>query len=590
MPSTDLSPFSVVPYSRDYLVEFVRFKTGWDRRSEVSKKQQLTYLCNYLEVDHIDAKTIVVENEYIDRHYLEDYSEYYARCFPSHPRQCSRLHFFRSEFSESQFLTALGSNDRAFGEHFLSGPSYLGFAVIRPIPHTILARVCLRPYSAFNNHPRDYRVITRKNEVSLFGFTLSVDAAPFIEQDKVVSACATSALWTIFSTCPEHMGVMAPSPSAITKAASHAAGAETRTFPTTGLTTVQVATTLKHYGLEPSKLLSDAKWSFNDLKESVFAFVTNDTPILLGGDVYQIDGSEGRVARLGLHLVCLLGYHIGPMEGTRDEGSIRAHRIDRYYGLISSASFETFNGLSSRTSLLLHSLPRYIWRCRIRVGDELLTDVLFDATEIPQGQVLIGYISYQLDGEILWRVVEADIAARKWDTFDTVPDNAKAHSSTFTRFFAGFRDKTWLNTAYGPLGLPRRPPKFGETDLYKNISLRSDAFIIRRGSGRTIAEWPLNTEKAYIWVVDELGDLVVGEDVAEEDGGFLGHPTLIDGKPARLGGELHFSQEKGVWLVNLKSRAYSAHILPGSAEEKEYLSHLLEKNFGPGPIEAEFPA
>ena len=42
----------------------------------------------------LKAKTILVENCYIDRDYLEDFSAYYVRCFASYKRLCTRLHFF----------------------------------------------------------------------------------------------------------------------------------------------------------------------------------------------------------------------------------------------------------------------------------------------------------------------------------------------------------------------------------------------------------------------------------------------------------------------------------------------------------------
>ncbi|MEA2061896.1 MAG: hypothetical protein U9P10_15645 [Thermodesulfobacteriota bacterium] len=44
--------------------------------------------------NELDAQTIVVERNYIERDYLEDYSGYYVRCFKKHRRRCVRLHFF----------------------------------------------------------------------------------------------------------------------------------------------------------------------------------------------------------------------------------------------------------------------------------------------------------------------------------------------------------------------------------------------------------------------------------------------------------------------------------------------------------------
>jgi len=68
---------------------------------------------------------------------------------------------------------------------------------------------------------------------------------------------------------------------------------------------------------------------------------------------------------------------------------------------------------------------------------------------------------------------------------------------------------------------------------------------------------------------------VYGEDI-EKDQGYQGHPTLIDGGPARIGGELFYDNE---WKLNSKSRAYSSHLADDSARSMTYLETIKRKKF-----------
>ncbi|MBF5039382.1 hypothetical protein INP77_07755 [Methylophilus sp. 13] len=700
MSSEDISPISVVKYNKDYLIELVRYFTGWTQRSEVSIKPQLNYLCNYLEVDHIAAKTIVVENEYIDRHYLEDYSEYYARCFASHPRKCVRVHFFSNEFDELTFTSSYVENKYKFFSEL--NKHYIGFAVIRPIPHTFFAKVCLKPYGQFTDHP-DYKLITKQNSVSLFGVNLNIKTTAFLEQDKVVSACATSALWTLLGASSTTHQDSLPSPSSITKAAASFSQDGTRTFPNTGLTHTQVSRTLKHYDLEPS-VIEIAGKNYDDLNETIYAYISNDIPVLIGGDIYK-KTNEGKSRPLGKHLVCALGYHLS--NENKKPGKFqqfRSHEIDKIYAhddrygpyvkissevkkftatkpgtdrnetkygleisllnenneifvpeilivglyhkiripyknikemcqalfeylcqskqflmqqsktlqdkeekeyykevvesiekgitsvwdirlitsnsikeeLLKKDNFQTYNGTSNKKSLLMGSMPKYIWRCRLLEFESRseYTDILFDATEVPQGKVLIGYISYSLNAETMWKYVESLVKDRVWESFE-LNDDLKKFIGGFSKFFSE-NEKTTLNILYGPLGLPRRKLKSGETDAYGNIPRGKDVSVVRSGQW----DWKkLDQKTKYIWVINEFGDLVFGEDLENDVDGFLGHPTLIDGKPARIGGELVYSSKNKRWEINLKSGTYSSHIAPDSTEAKHYLSNVIKHNF-----------
>lgn len=712
MPQSDLSPLTIVSYSRDFLIELVRLKTGWDERNEVSDKIQLNYLCGYLEdclpkdetETNVSTKTILVEDEYIDRHYLEDYSEYYARCFSSHPKKCTRVHFFSCDFEEHQFREALTNGDKTFLSSL--SDAYIGFVVIRPIPHTFLAKVCVRPYQELINND-NYKLITREHRVSLFGLCLTVTTAAFLEQDKVVSACATSALWMLFSSSFHKSLENLPSPSAITKSASLPTSEGGRTFPTSGLFPMQVAKSLKHFGLEPLMFSCSADNNSEDLKEIIHSYIGNDIPVLIGGSIYRkLD--DGQIKYLGKHLICALGHHvqrhnyhepkhrllahdvktiyvhddrIGPyvridttplsisvenekvtgLEFSLFNGKIKEyiapdfaivglyHKVRIPYidirnmccalysyvyemsvivnnylntnaeqdnekdkrlffqkaqagiqrlitepwdislttntsvkeDILSNQNFITFNGASTKTSLLLKSMPKYIWRCRIwdniQGKNKIFTDILFDATEVPQGQMLIGYVTYSLEADAIWRgIAEEANDPGAWRQYK-VSQEAKKHISVFLRFFSRNKEKAYLNTLYGPLGLPRRKLKQGETDILSNIKNRGDIRIVRRG-GNPDWSWLCKGIK-YIWLIDYLGDLVIGEDIINDPAhGSQGHPTLINGKPARLGGELSYSENKG-WIINLKSGTYSGHLKEGSDESLRYLRNVIDINF-----------
>ena len=97
-------PFEVYPYNKNHLIDLFSKNSS---KQAILKKTQLGYLDGYFSHSDIDAKTIVVENNYIDRDFLEDHAGYYARCFQEYERKCSRLHFFNVSFSKDDLVNLL---------------------------------------------------------------------------------------------------------------------------------------------------------------------------------------------------------------------------------------------------------------------------------------------------------------------------------------------------------------------------------------------------------------------------------------------------------------------------------------------------
>src|SRR5262249_15494776 len=71
-------------------------------------------------------------------------------------------------------------------------------------------------------------------------------------------------------------------------------------------------------------------------------------------------------------------------------------------------------------------------------------------------------------------------------------------------------------------------------------------------------------DPGYIWAIDKEGHLLIGEEVktgtVESNGREqkLGHPTLTEGGPARIGGEIKHVEGKG-WVLNNRSGRFSRH-------------------------------
>lgn len=158
----------------------------------LNSKLHLIYFEEYFK--EIKAKIILVETNYIDRDFLDDYAGYYVKCFHCYEHRCTRLHFFDIAFDETEFYHLLVNKGPLSIKKLQQ--SYLGFIVIKPLPQTIIGRTCLKTYPT-ENASRYYPII-RNYSINLYGIELFVKSLAYQEQDHVVAACATSALWSAF--------------------------------------------------------------------------------------------------------------------------------------------------------------------------------------------------------------------------------------------------------------------------------------------------------------------------------------------------------------------------------------------------------
>jgi hypothetical protein len=270
--------FFVSEFSSDILSILIKQCFGADFNDIASKIQVKNVVGQLTE---LNANTIICEREYIDKDYSDDYANYYVQSFKDYRGSCARLHFFSQGLNQEQFSSYLtDEKNYAFNVENLN-LHYLGFIVIKPLPFTFLGRVCIKS-------PLLGR-ISRNYHVNLFGIPLSIKSIAFQEQDRVVAACATTAVWSLLHALPEIHNKHIPSPSAITLAAIGSPFQNINSFPNKGLNLAQITTALESLKLRQHSF----SISTFDTTESKFlrkfteCYVNSKIPVFLGAQIYK---------------------------------------------------------------------------------------------------------------------------------------------------------------------------------------------------------------------------------------------------------------------------------------------------------------
>lgn len=214
--------------------------------------RQVRYLKSYLgNYPLASAQTILVEPDYVDRHYLEEFTAYYGTTLRPPAAHATRMHFFRDSFDTVQFeerLERAARGELESVERELRS-NYLGFVVIRPIPTAPIGRSLLKPYPEEDG--RYYHGVIRQCSVHLFGLELTFDALPFEQQDQGVGACASVALWASLAKISRSAGTRAPTPFAVTSAATKNSLNDRILPASSGLDAGQMANAIREFGFAP---------------------------------------------------------------------------------------------------------------------------------------------------------------------------------------------------------------------------------------------------------------------------------------------------------------------------------------------------
>jgi hypothetical protein len=271
------------------------------------------YFNNYLNNEDHGAKitTIVVEKDYTCLNFLEDYVNYYARCYTPYRKKCKRLHLFRgTPFDLDNFKKMLLDPERE------EWKDYQGCIVVKPIPKGVFGVTYLNHYDSIHGkneydinpipkkglHDRRlryYKCLTDQT-VNIFGIKKIIKTMPFKEQDGIVASCATTAMWMAFHKTAEIFKTKAPSLSEITLLAGDNEYSPGRIFPSRGLLVSQVCKAINNLGM-----VAEIKTDFHTLsyfKMYLHAYLQGDIPVLFGFNMIGNGNGESR------HMVTMNGY------------------------------------------------------------------------------------------------------------------------------------------------------------------------------------------------------------------------------------------------------------------------------------------
>ncbi len=181
-------------------------------------RSSIQYLKKYL--DDLKVSAVVLEENYIDRHYLDEYAEFYSRVFDPPSSKCRRLHYFRdiepTALDELLYETAGADGDCGQQGAFLS-ERYLGFTVVRPLEGAGIGRTVLATYDTDGG--QRYFGATRAYRVNLAGLCLEVTGLAYQEQDGGAAVCASTAIWSTLQKVAHVTGRRSPTPLKVTEAA-----------------------------------------------------------------------------------------------------------------------------------------------------------------------------------------------------------------------------------------------------------------------------------------------------------------------------------------------------------------------------------
>ena len=220
--------------------------------------QQLFAVEKYVLHEELGAKSVAIEEHYIDRDYIEDYSVFYSKNLVPIPNYCQRVHFFNVATAEAE-RALKNIRDISREEEFLrasddfSKNHYIGFCVIKPLPGCPVGRTVLRCFGKDTKagFQRDFSCAC-DSRVHLMGVPLRVSGLAFQQQDLGVSACATTALWSALHRARELEGGIAATPAQITMRAAQYALPFGRSMPSEGLSMDQMCQAVQSLGYAPN--------------------------------------------------------------------------------------------------------------------------------------------------------------------------------------------------------------------------------------------------------------------------------------------------------------------------------------------------
>ncbi|WP_431167658.1 hypothetical protein [Tenacibaculum halocynthiae] len=314
--------------------------------------------------ENLGTTYFLVEDPYIDKDFLEDYSNYYARSYRNHGRFCERIHFFSKseafELNTEKFQKIVVSIDKE--EISELNRCYLGFVTLRPSSLTKrIGKTCLKNYKNDSSRNRQYTAV-REYKVNLYGIPLEVNSMAFQEQDEAVAVCASIALWSAFQITGKHNQHEIPSPSIVTKLAL-SESSYVKEYPSIGLTSEQIAVAVNKVGITPTiRVMRNTR----ELKQYIYAYLKAKIPIVCGISLFDVrsdlkTGEKSIASSKSFHAITINGFSFEDGEVEMAVGKkglqLRSSRMTKFFAHDDQLCPFSRIDFNSKTNVKIGNLP-----------------------------------------------------------------------------------------------------------------------------------------------------------------------------------------------------------------------------------------
>jgi len=274
-------------------------------------KHHFNFLFEHLKYENrlsFKVRTILIEHKYISHTYLSDLGAEFIFSSQDYSKFCKRIHFFSQSFTS---LDELVLHPESTAVKKLWG-SYKGFVTVKPLPKSRLGPVILSPYPTNDKTDRRFTAI-RPYTIHLLGRSIPLHSLAFMEQDGILSACSTVAIWSAMHRLHHMFNVGILRPVAINTLAKYTAHNQPGALPSIGMDLHQICGVIEQMGLKaelrtlngslgqnlkPNEKTEGKEKTF--IPKFVYAYLKMGLPILLG-----LEFEDG-----GKHLITLTGYGV----------------------------------------------------------------------------------------------------------------------------------------------------------------------------------------------------------------------------------------------------------------------------------------
>lgn len=217
----------------------------------------------------LECKAILVEEDYVDYDYRDEFAHFYSTVFTSYSNLCIRLHFFKDNIA---YLKELRDTNKKI--------DYLGYTVIRPIEVGKVGRTIFRPWVHSPNN--DYHLCVSSYSSHIFGKEFEIIGTPFIQQDTMVMRCAQASIWMATRTLSQSYRFLPRClPYEITDAATRYPSWLGKPMPSSGLNLELMVNSLTKLGYPPlvysKSQFSEEDWDPIDI---IYKYIESQVPVI----------------------------------------------------------------------------------------------------------------------------------------------------------------------------------------------------------------------------------------------------------------------------------------------------------------------